>query len=154
MTKRFIFFWINCISHAVNNCYFQEANTLLDAGANPMLCGSKGRDPLAMLEEHLQLANKTLSQYPSENKNIEAFIAQLNALKKKILSVAEVKSHGEIRRSARIIGQGGRTAGSLFSSLPGDLQAIIASYTRTDGTTHTQGEAEKIAKKHLDKPKK
>lgn len=81
--------------YAVNHCYFDEAKTLLVAGADPMLFGSEDRDPFAMIEEHLKVFSETLSQ--DEDKEIKNLIDQLDELKQEMLSISSVKSKGMLK---------------------------------------------------------
>lgn len=138
--------------YAVNQCRFTEANALLDAGANPLLCGSKERDPLAQLKEHLTTFQDALSDdnYAGQHEAIQAMIEPLTALTAKVERIASEQSHAEIRKAARILAQGKRT-GALFSHLPDELLAKIASHTGNP-RTHTEDEADQIANDHLGKP--
>lgn len=72
--------------YAVNHCYIDEAKTLLDAGADPLLYGAKDRDPLAMVDEHLKVFSEALTQceYADGHKDIKILIGSLNELKEKM----------------------------------------------------------------------
>ncbi len=135
--------------YAVNHCHFAEAKALLQANANPMLFGSKDRDPFAMIETHLKIFTEYLSkdEYADKHEYIQTLIGQLNELKQMMLSVV-VKDHAEIRKCARILAQGART-GSIFERLPNEALIKIAAHT---ASIHTQEEAENIVEKHLNRP--
>jgi ankyrin repeat protein len=46
--------------YAINQCNFQGAFSLLNAGADPTVYGSEDRSPIAMLDEHLSTINNLL----------------------------------------------------------------------------------------------
>ena len=79
--------------YAINHCHFKEAKSLLDAGANPLIYGSKERDPFVMLESHLKDFSEMLSdeEYANKHEYLQNTIDQLNELKQKMLSVPIVK---------------------------------------------------------------
>lgn len=141
--------------YAVNHLHLDEADALLDAGANPILFGSKDRDPLAMIEEYLKLFNEPLTQdeYADGRVNVSIHLEQLNALKQRVLSYAKTSSYNEIRKNSRILGQGSRTStGScLFKDIPPELLAKIAGFTGNP-IVHNETESTKIASQHLGKP--
>lgn len=141
--------------YAVNHCHFDEAKALLDAGADPMLFGSKDRNPLAMIEEHLKTFNEDLTQdeYADSHENIKCLIDQLNELKQRILSSASGKSYAEIRKNARILAQASRTGTgpSFFKDISPELQIKIAGFTG-DPLVHDEKMSEHIAYENLGKP--
>ncbi|MDX1838599.1 hypothetical protein DIZ81_11575 [Legionella taurinensis] len=136
--------------YAINHLHFDEAYSLLAAGANPLVYGSD-RDPFAMVDEHLATLNSWLSQdeYADQHEAINEKIGQLNDLKTAMITSDPVKSFAEIRKNARILAQGKRQ-GSLFATLPDELLQKIAADTKKPETT--EEEADAIAKEHLNKP--
>jgi ankyrin repeat protein len=134
---------------------FEDAEALMNAGANPILFGSLDQDPMQKIEEFLKMFTDALTQGEDEDYHefINAKIAQLNELKQRVLSSVSAKSYGEIRKNARILAQGQRDVHTLFHWLPDETLAKVAGHTKT-ADAHTQSEAEKIARTHLDKPTK
>ncbi len=75
--------------YAVNFVHLNEANTLLEAGANPNLSGAPDRDPVAQIGELIdayqtELANNNHS--PAKNALIIEYIEAVTALKKSMLT--------------------------------------------------------------------
>jgi ankyrin repeat protein len=150
--------------YAINGHLFSEANTLLEAGANPLLFGSPDRSPLGMIAEQRQNYTDALTQpeYANRHDLINQYIQKLDALEQKIglkVQEAQADSFVEIRKNARMLAQGRRTdscfngTGSLFSRLPEDVLMHIAADTQTTSTSwQSRKEAEDIAAAHLCKP--
>ncbi|KTC97715.1 ankyrin repeat domain-containing protein [Legionella erythra] len=141
----------SALYYAINHLHFDEAYSLLTAGANPLVYEAD-RDPFAMLEAHLATLTDMLSQheYADRHDVINEKISQLNDLKTAMIASEPVKSFAEVRKNARILAQGKRQ-GSLFATLPDELLNKIAAHTKEPGTP-TQEEAEAIAKEHLKRP--
>lgn len=133
--------------------HFEEAKSLLSAGASPMKCGSPELNPIASVERLLEHAKSTLPPTSSyAYKEMQGMIDSLDELKQIILSTVEVKSYVEICKAARIIAQGSRSPGSLFSNMSDEVMVKIAGHARHSGG-QTQKEAEDVAYKKLGKPK-
>lgn len=140
--------------YAINHLHFVAAENLLNAGANPTKFGAPDRDPFAMIEKYLQEAREQLSEEEPDNRTQIELITKLTSLKQKMLSAAEKLTVTEIRKNARLLGQAARDSNSIFAKkkVPLELLAKIAGHTGSE-STKTQLEREKIARKHLSKPK-
>lgn len=75
--------------YAINHLHFEEAESLLDAGANPGLCGSSERNPFTMIEELIAECNKQLSgdKISKGQENLKWLKDKLDGLYKKMLSI-------------------------------------------------------------------
>jgi ankyrin repeat protein len=134
---------------ATSEGLFEEAKTLLDAGASPIKAHKEEDIPLNVVNRYLE----ELAENDSDERHVLNLRLQLSELKKQMLLHPEVKNVGEIRKNARILDQGQRSPQSLFSILPKELLTKIASSSRIPGT-HSDEEAEALASKHLQRPKK
>ena len=134
--------------YAVNFCHFAEANALLDAGANPMLYGNKERDPLSMIDQHLQTFSQALLEIKSKDSHdcINAVIDELNELKKRVLEIAKMIRCDEIKKNASLLAQG-----TIFRQLPNQLIIKPEGDTRALDL-HTQEEPEQILESDLQNP--
>jgi hypothetical protein len=152
----------SALFYAINYCHFNEAKTLLEKGANPLLYKSKDRSPLDMIDRHIKDFNEVvfgtqnLDDYdlPEEQiNNARYLIKSLEEIKELVLSSKYlIMDTAEIRKNARILAQGAR-GNSFFSKLPDETLVKIAANTKlTD--FHSEKEATKIAEDHLERPKK
>jgi ankyrin repeat protein len=77
--------------YAVNHMHLAEARSLLDANANPMLCGAPDRNPLAMINKYIENLKQTLAQeelVQEEQTSVEnKYIHKLENLKERVLSI-------------------------------------------------------------------
>jgi hypothetical protein len=141
---------LNCLSssgssalfYAIAKTNYQEANALLDAGINPLLCGHSRRAPLTEIELILALLNQEIKkpQLRQYHTTFQRHITQITALQEKIYKII---GRQEIIKNTIIIAQGVRGM-TLFSKLPTHLQIDIAAKTQKDGTC-TKREARDIA---------
>lgn len=141
--------------YAVKRCYFEEATMLLEAGADPTLFRSADRDPLVMIDRHLNKFNQGLTQdeYAAKHASFKWHIDQLNTLKNKLRLLPSVKKYAEIKENARIIAQASRTGTgpAFFKDMPSELQAKIAGFTG-NLSVHNKKRSESIAAGSLYRP--
>jgi len=137
--------------YAVYHGYIEEANLLLDAGANPSLYGAPDRNPFALIDDRIVTARELLNEAKADQQ-IERFrnmLEKLITLKKRMLFiVATEKSASEVNKNAMMLSLGNRDNCSFFKKLPSDMLTKIAGLTATNGV-HTQETAEDIAAKHF-----
>lgn len=90
--------------YAVNHAYFAEAHALLDAGADPFLTSIPGRDPGAMLCEHLQFFQNARSQekYADEIEKINYLLEKFTILAERMEKIRLEKNTMAENTSARI----------------------------------------------------
>lgn len=134
---------------ATSNGFFEEAKTLLDAGASPIKAHKEKDIPLNVVNRYLE----ELAENDSDEPHVLNFRSQLLELKNQMLLHPDVNRYGEIRKNARILDQASRTTGSLFATLPKEILVKIAASSTIHSDTDTEKEAEKIASKNLRKPK-
>lgn len=144
--------------YAISHCHIEEANALLNAGADPSLCGSPEKDPFSMIDEQFLSVSDILNGYIelhaekiTDGQAIAHYTTLFNDLynlKERMLSILTEKSAHEVRKNAKMILQGARRNFTFFNGLPFEIQTKIAGLTATNGV-HTQAAAEKIAAKNL-----
>ncbi|HVE43743.1 MAG TPA: ankyrin repeat domain-containing protein [Gammaproteobacteria bacterium] len=140
--------------YAIAGAYPEAAMELLNAGANPMLCGNTAFDPFTTLELYLATFLREISS-DSSNPKIQTYIQGtidgFNELKEQMMTIKlATESTNNIKQSAKVLSQGVRTD-ALF--LPDELIVKIAASTRNP-RTHTEKEAEKIAAPHVNTKKR
>ncbi len=76
--------------YAVNWLHLKDAKALLDAGANPLLCGLPDREPLQQINAHIDDFTAELNSEPNENKRemYQNMIDNLTELKQRVLVYA------------------------------------------------------------------
>ncbi|MGB6976836.1 MAG: hypothetical protein WBE18_05215 [Gammaproteobacteria bacterium] len=117
--------------YAIDCLHLVEANSLLDAGANPLLYRAEERDPFAKIKElidRLTNAQNEKDKYTEEERNeINEELVELKKLKQKIEERPDFKDYEEARKtqeSARILAQGQKGySGSIFQKPPNNPQA-------------------------------
>lgn len=136
---------------AIELGFYDEAKTLLEAGADPIF-NCKEKIPLTKLEENIDNYNKlpTLDDFYFYFEN-EYIFQKMIDLKNKMLSTSLVKSYAEIRKNARILAQGFCNSGSFFSHLPREIITKIISYSGF-ANTYNEEKTEWISREHFCKP--
>ena len=77
----------SALFYALNSVHFPEADTLLNAGANPSL-GNEGRKPLEQVKKHL----KTIEQLDKNSKHYKVKLDKLTELHQKITDTLRTDS--------------------------------------------------------------
>jgi ankyrin repeat protein len=145
------------LSCAIDALLFNEANTLLEAGANPLLCGSPELSPLRIIEKHLKTFTSALNQpaYPDDILYIKEQIKELQRLEQDIvLKVKKVQADSceEIKKNAYTLYEVSIriSKDSFFCMLPTEILTRIAADTQTAPIDcQSRKEAEEIAAEEI-----
>jgi len=95
------------LSYALCHFRFQEATSLLQAGADVTLTSQNEPCPLDLIDEQLgyfhNIVDKNLAENPEQHENYQAIIVELDKLKTTMDSIIE---HEKTKSSAKVLAQG------------------------------------------------
>ncbi len=131
--------------YAINKARYLEADALINAGANPSLCGTPERAPFVLIQKQLRLLNDGLLNpaYAHAKNTFTYHVEELTKLQEKMTPFLKKQSRDEITKTTVVITQSLRDL-SIFSRLPKHLHLEIAAETQTT-LVYTKKEAVAIA---------